>query len=79
MPTILQNERAKILKKYGISKYKAYKIKKKRHFYQKINAQHDFDKMTLAHSEVILRVKKGSNKGLSFFPEDIILPPNLVL
>ena len=25
--------------------------------------------MTLAHSEVILRVKKGSNKGLSFFPK----------
>ncbi len=27
MPTILQNERAKIQKKYGISKYIAYKIK----------------------------------------------------
>ena len=36
MPTILQNERAKILKKYGISKYKAYKIKKSAIFTKKL-------------------------------------------
>ena len=36
MPTILQNERAKLQKNYGISKYIAYKIKNSAIFYPKI-------------------------------------------